>query len=63
MMETLIAISVGVVVGGGILTLVYRILVGDREDARVENALAELAKRPQNHGAQSAVASQPAKKS
>ena len=48
MMETLIAISVGVVVGGGILTLVYRILVGDRADAQVENALAELAKTPRN---------------
>lgn len=45
MMETLIAISVGVVVAGGILTLVYRILVGDRADAQVENALAELAKK------------------
>lgn len=48
MMETLIAISVGIVVGGGILTLVYRILVGDRADAQVENALAELAKKPRN---------------
>lgn len=48
MMETLIAISVGVVVAGGILTLVYRILVGDRADAQVENALAELAKKPRD---------------
>lgn len=62
MMETLIAISVGVVVGGGILTLVYRILVGDREDARVENALAELAKQSQSANAPSA-GQGPAKKS
>lgn len=48
MMETLIAISVGVVVGGGILTLVYRILVGERAEAKMENALAELAKKPRD---------------
>lgn len=61
MMETLIAISVGIVVGGGILTLVYRILLGDREDARMENALAELAKQTQSSAHQS-TAEGPSKK-
>lgn len=37
MMETLIAIGVGVVVAGGILTLVWRILTGDREQKRLES--------------------------
>ncbi|MFZ9887048.1 MAG: hypothetical protein ACO3JL_06050 [Myxococcota bacterium] len=42
MMETVIAISVGVVVAGGILTLVWRILAGDREQRRLEEQLSRL---------------------
>lgn len=39
MAEHFIAIGVGVVVGGGILTLVWRILAGDREEKALEEAL------------------------
>jgi hypothetical protein len=42
MMETIIAVGVGVVVGGGILTLVYRILTGDREQRRLDEDLARF---------------------
>lgn len=42
MMETIIAVGVGVVVGGGLLTLVYRILAGDREAKKLDDALSEL---------------------
>jgi hypothetical protein len=42
MMETIIAIGVGVVVAGGILTLVWRILAGDREQKRLEEGLGRL---------------------
>lgn len=46
MMETIIAIGVGVVVGGGLLTLVYRILAGERGAREIEalDRLAEEAK-------------------
>ncbi len=43
MMETLIAVGVGVVVVGGILTLVWRILTGDRQQKRLEEQLAQFA--------------------
>lgn len=42
MMETVIAVGVGVVVGGGILTLVWRILLGDREQRRLDDQLSNL---------------------
>jgi hypothetical protein len=42
MMETVIAIGVGLVVGGGLLTLVYRILAGDPERRKIDAALADL---------------------
>lgn len=45
-METIIAIGVGLVVGGGILTLVYRILWGERGQARVDAELRALARPP-----------------
>ena len=44
MAEHLIAIVVGLVVGGGILTLVWRILTGDREQKAMESALDQFAK-------------------
>lgn len=42
MMETIIAVGVGVVVGGGILTLVWKILVGDREQKKLDEELARF---------------------
>lgn len=42
MMETLIAVGVGVVVVGGILTLVWRILTGDREQKKLDEELARF---------------------
>lgn len=45
-MESIIAVGVGVVVGGGILTLVYRILWGERDQARVDAELRALARPP-----------------
>lgn len=39
MMENIIAIGVGVIVAGGILTLVWRILAGDREQKRLDAEL------------------------
>lgn len=54
MMETVIAVGVGVVVAGGILTLVWRILLGDREqrqlDAQLSNLGAQGSKDPHSSG-------------
>jgi len=44
MLEKIIAVSVALVVGGGLLTLVYRILRGDTEAKRAERSLAALIK-------------------
>lgn len=41
-MENIIAIGTGLVVGVGILTLVWRILVGDREIKRLDEALSQF---------------------
>lgn len=41
-MENIIAIVTGLVVGIGILTLVWRILVGDREIKRLDEALSQF---------------------
>lgn len=46
MMENIIAVGVGLVVGGGLLTLVYRILAGDRETKKLDEALSSLAEAP-----------------
>jgi uncharacterized membrane protein YccC len=37
--EHFIAVAVGIVVGGGILTLVFRILTGGREEKQLDDAL------------------------
>ena len=42
MMENIIALGVGLVVVGGLLTLVYRILAGDREAKKLDKALSSL---------------------
>lgn len=60
MMETVIAVGVGVVVGGGILTLVWRILLGDREQRRLDVQLSNLGakgagKKGASEGSQSSV--------
>lgn len=60
MMETIIAVGVGVVVGGGILTLVYRILTGDREQQRLDEELARYV--PEEGGGEEQQKSQPKKK-
>ena len=43
MLENIIAASVALVVGGGLLTLVYRIVRGDRSADRANDELAALA--------------------
>jgi len=50
MAEHLIAIGVGLVVGGGILTLVWRILSGDREEKALEDALDQFAPKTSESG-------------
>jgi hypothetical protein len=41
-MEDIIAVAVGLVVGGGILTLVWRILRGDRDEKALDEALSKF---------------------
>ena len=48
MLEKIIAVSVALVVGGGLLTLVYRILRGDTTAKRTERGLDALAKKDPN---------------
>jgi hypothetical protein len=43
MMENIIALAVGIVVVGGLLSLVYRILTGGNADQRLDQELARLA--------------------
>ena len=42
MLETIIAASVALVVGGGLLTFVYRILRGDTKAKKMERSLDAL---------------------
>ena len=42
MLETIIAASVALVVGGGLLTFVYRILRGDTKAKKMEQSLDAL---------------------
>lgn len=46
MMETIIAIACGLVVGGGILTLVWKIMTGDREQKKLDEGFAHLSRAP-----------------
>jgi uncharacterized membrane protein YccC len=41
-MEDIIAVAVGLVVGGGILTLVWRILRGDKDERALDEALSKF---------------------
>lgn len=50
MMETLIAVAVGVVVAGGILTLVWRIVAGDRQQKKLDQELARFSRAPVEPG-------------
>ena len=43
-MENIIAVGVAVVVIGGIITLVYRIVAGDREEKKLEQEVAQVIK-------------------
>ena len=42
MLEHIIAIAVGLIVGGGILTLVWRILRGDSDARALDEALSQF---------------------
>lgn len=44
MMETIIAIACGVIVGGGILTLVWRIMSSDRDQKKLDEGFAQLSR-------------------
>jgi hypothetical protein len=48
--EDIIAIGVGVIVGGGILTLVWRILTAGREEKRLQEELSQFAKPAEESG-------------
>ena len=61
MMETLIAVGVGVVVAGGILTLVWRILTGDRQQKRLDEQLAQFALQDKAGAAEGKPAAEPKK--
>ena len=45
MMENIIALAVGLVVVGGLLSLVFKILTGGSADQRLDQELSQLAKK------------------
>lgn len=47
MMENLIALASGLVVVGGLLSLVYRIMTGGGSDQKLDHELAQLVKEQQ----------------